>query len=74
MSDVMTLKTFVMPPQPEILSSYLHSNYPNATYYSAYEAGFSGLWAHYKLHELGINNIVVNAEVLPFSVFCLLRA
>lgn len=65
MSDEMTLKTFVMPPQPEILSNYLHSNFPKATYHSAYEAGFSGLWTHYKLHELGINNIVVNAADIP---------
>lgn len=65
MSDAMTLKTFVMPPQPEVLSNYLHINFPKATYHSAYEAGFSGLWAHYKLQELGINNIVVNAADIP---------
>lgn len=65
MSDEVTLKTFVMPPQPEVLSNYLHANFPKATYYSAYEAGFSGLWAHYKLQELGINNIVVNAADIP---------
>ncbi|MGV8134785.1 MAG: hypothetical protein AB2L20_06200 [Mangrovibacterium sp.] len=39
MSEAMTLKTFVMPPQPEVLSNYLHVNFPKATYYSAYEAG-----------------------------------
>ena len=65
MSEAMTLKTFVMPPQPEVLSNYLHVNFPKATYYSAYEAGFSGLWAHYRLQELGINNIVVNAADIP---------
>lgn len=65
MSDAMTLKTFVMPPQPEVLSNYLHLNFPKANYHSAYEAGFSGLWAHYKLQELGINNIVVNAADIP---------
>lgn len=34
-------------------------------YFSAYEAGFSGLWPHYKLTELGINNIVVNPADIP---------
>ncbi len=67
MSDQMTLKTFVMPPKPEVLSDYLHSNFPNAIYHSAYEAGFSGLWTHYKLQELGINNIVVNAADIPVT-------
>ena len=41
-------KTFVQPPSPEALSSYLHSHFPNGNYLSAYEAGFSGFWAHYK--------------------------
>ena len=39
-------KTFVMPPKPNILSDYLHLNFPNANYFSAYEAGFCGLWVH----------------------------
>jgi transposase len=30
-----------------------------------YEAGFSGFWAHRKLLELGIKNIVVNAADVP---------
>ena len=41
LTDELTLKTFVMPPKPEVLSNYLHSNFPGANYYSAYEAGFS---------------------------------
>ena len=53
-------KTFVQPPSPEALSSYLHSHFPNGNYLSAYEAGFSGFWAHYKLVAMGIQNIVVN--------------
>ncbi|OUP26056.1 IS110 family transposase [Bacteroides sp. An19] len=53
-------KTFVQPPSPEALSSYLHAHFPNGNYLSAYEAGFSGFWAHYKLVEMGIQNIVVN--------------
>lgn len=65
LSDRLTVKTFVMPPKPEILSKYLHNNFPGADFYSAYEAGFCGLWAHYQLCNLGINNIVVNAADVP---------
>ncbi len=65
LTDELTLKTFVMPPKPEVLSNYLHSNFPGANYYSAYEAGFSGLWAHYQLCNHGINNIVVNPADVP---------
>lgn len=65
LTENMSLKTFVMPPSPEVLSNYLKENYPNGTYHSAYEAGFSGLWAHYQLKALGINNIVVNPADIP---------
>jgi len=65
LSEEMMLKSFTMPPKPEVLSDYLQKNYPGATYHSAYEAGFSGLWAHYQLLELGINNIVVNPADVP---------
>jgi transposase len=65
LNDQLTLKTFVMPPEPEVLSNYLQSNYPGASYYSAYEAGFSGLWTHSRLCNLGVNNIVVNAADIP---------
>ena len=44
-------KTFVMPPSPEKLYEYLIRNFPGATYYSAYEAGFCGLWIHRRLHQ-----------------------
>lgn len=65
LTDGLNLKTFVMPPKPEVLSEYLHRNYPGAIYHSAYEAGFSGLWAHYRLCKLGIHNIVANAADIP---------
>lgn len=58
-------KTFSQPPKPVILSEYLKSNFPNGTYYSVYEAGFSGFWTHYQLLELGIKNIVVNPADIP---------
>jgi len=58
-------KTFNQPPKAEVLSEYLKINFPNASYLSAYEAGFCGLWVHYKLKELGVNNIVVNPADVP---------
>lgn len=66
-TDKLFHKKFTQPPQVEILHSYLNRNFPNATYHSVYEAGFSGFWAHYKLLEMGINNIVVNAADVPTS-------
>lgn len=65
LTENMFHKTFVMPPSPKVLSSYLRDNFPEGTYYSAYEAGFSGLWAHYQLNALGVNNIVVNPADIP---------
>lgn len=58
-------KTFVMPASPEKLYEYLIKHFPEAHYYSAYEAGFCGLWIHYRLVALGINNIVVNPADIP---------
>jgi transposase len=60
-------KTFSQPPKAESLSSYLKLNFPNAIYHSVYEAGFSGLSAHYELINLGINNIVTNPADVPTS-------
>lgn len=58
-------KTFSQPPKAEVLFEYLKRNFPNAKYLSTYEAGFCGLWVHYKLMELGIKNIVVNPADVP---------
>lgn len=58
-------KTFVMPPSPEKLHEYLTRNFPEATYYSAYEAGFCGVWIHRRLSALGVNSMVVNPADIP---------
>ena len=58
-------KTFSQPPKAEMLSEYLKFNFPNASYFSTYEAGFCGFWAHFQLEELGIKNIVVNPVDVP---------
>ncbi|MEQ9287809.1 MAG: hypothetical protein RIG77_12915 [Cyclobacteriaceae bacterium] len=43
-------KSFSQPPEPTVLSNYLHKNFPGARYQSAYESGFSGFWAHHQSH------------------------
>jgi len=66
-SQEMSLKSFTQPPSPKSLHNFLCTNYPNANYYSAYEAGFCGYSHHRDLNKLGINNIVVNAADVPKS-------
>jgi transposase len=64
-SEHLEHKKFVQPPNAEALQSYLRRNFPGATYYSAYEAGFCGFHVHQKLEQAGIKNIVVNAADVP---------
>ncbi len=65
LSEHSVLKKFRQNPEPEALHKFLTTNYPNATYYSVYEAGFCGFWIHHRLMELGVNNIVVNPADVP---------
>jgi len=58
-------KSFNQPASSDVLYNYLVNHYPGGVYHSAYEAGFSGFSTHYKLKELGINSIVVNAADIP---------
>lgn len=58
-------KTFVQEANPKLLKDYLDRTFPNAYYYSAYEAGFCGFWIDHTLREMGINNIVVNPADIP---------
>lgn len=60
-----TYKTFSQDPSAEILFKYLIRNFPNANYFSAYEASFNGFKAHRDLVNLGIKNIVVNPADIP---------
>lgn len=57
--------TFSQDPCPETLYNHLVTNYPGATYFSAYEAGFSGFWIHHLLTGYGIHSIVVNPADIP---------
>lgn len=65
--DEIEHRSFTQPPDPEVLSNYLHTHFPGADYYSAYECSFSGYHHHRRLIELGINNIVINPADLPIT-------
>lgn len=67
MTEELMHKTFTQPSSTEILCNYLKRNFPGGDYNSVYEAGFSGFWTHYKLKEMGINNIVINPADVPTS-------
>lgn len=56
---------FSQPPEAAALARYLTNNFPGATYYSVYEAGFCGFWPHQELVKHGIQNIVVNPADVP---------
>lgn len=58
-------KGFAQPPNGAALGNYLRSNFPGATYYSVYEAGFCGFWPHEELKKEGIHNLVVNPADVP---------
>ena len=67
LTEELTHKTFTQPACAETLCNYLGRNFPGGDYNSVYEAGFCGFWAHYKLKEMGINNIVTNPADVPTS-------
>ena len=48
LTEKLSHKTFTQPASAEVLDNYLKCNFPGGIYHSVYEAGFSGLWAHYK--------------------------
>jgi len=58
-------KTISMDPSAKGLNTYLRKNFPEAEYYSVYEAGFCGYSVHRELVSLGVNNIIVNAADVP---------
>ncbi|MBT3243789.1 MAG: IS110 family transposase [Bacteroidetes bacterium] len=65
LTEELTVRTFSQNPRPELLHQYMTRNFPNATYHTAYEAGFCGFWIHNKLKLLGIDSIVVNPADIP---------
>lgn len=61
----MRVEQFTMPPSSKQLASHLCRNFPGGTFFSVYEAGFSGYAAHRQLVRLGIHNIVTNPGDVP---------
>jgi transposase len=64
-TDELQLRTFNQPPKPELLQKHLQKNFPGASYYCAYEAGFCGFWIYDKFKEMGIDCLVVNPADVP---------
>lgn len=60
-------KTYSQNPDPQLLSNYLHRNFPGGTFHSVYEAGFNGFTTCRALHEEGINCIITNPADIPTS-------
>ena len=65
LSETSVLKKMTQGADPNALYRFLTVHYPEAEYYSVYEAGFCGFWIHERLIELGIHNIVVNPADVP---------
>lgn len=64
-TDQVHHKTFQQAPKAIVLYNYLTKNFPGGNYKSVYEAGFSGLKAHYELESLGIHNMVIHPSDVP---------
>jgi transposase len=56
---------FSQEPGASQLARYLDSRYPNAKFFSAYEAGFCGTSAHHDLCKVGIHNMIIHPADLP---------
>ena len=65
LGEHISYNTFSQDPNPDSLYKYLNKHFPDAEYFSAYEAGFSGFWTHDRLEELGIQSVVVNSADVP---------
>jgi transposase len=59
------IKKFQQPPVVKILAAHLKENYPGASYFLAYEAGFCGFWISRQFKEQGMDCIVINPGDLP---------
>ena len=65
LSETYEHKTMSMDPDPDLLASYLHRNFPGGTYHVVYEAGFSGFGACRKLNQLGLDCKVIHPADVP---------
>ncbi|MBD0852570.1 IS110 family RNA-guided transposase [Maribacter arenosus] len=64
-TDLSSGKTFSMPPEPELLLSYVERYYPDFDVSTAYEAGCCGYFAHRCFEGYGWRSLVVN----PADIF-----
>ena len=60
-------KTMSQNPDPDLLATYLHRNFPGGNYHAVYEAGFNGFESCRRLNQLGVNCIVIHAADVPTS-------
>ena len=58
-------KTICQNPDPDLLASYLHRNFPGASCQAVYEAGFNGFYSCRRLNELGVDCKVIHAVDVP---------
>jgi len=58
-------KTFSQNPDSELLTAYLHRNFPGGDFHAVYEAGFNGFTNCRKLREQGVNCIVIHPADVP---------
>lgn len=66
-SDEFELKTFSQQPDVDQLVTHLRTNYPQANYHLAYEAGFSGFWIQRSFAQKGIDCQVIHPADVPSS-------
>lgn len=57
----------ISPLMLEVWVDYLRTNFPQADFHCAYEAGFSGFGLYESLMEQEINCLLVNAADIPTS-------
>jgi transposase len=61
------IEHFTQTPDVHQLVRHLKNKFQGATFYSAYEAGFSGTSAHTALCGAGLNNKIIHAADLPVT-------
>jgi transposase len=64
-TSLLEVAHFTQEPNAQQLVHYLKNRFPNAEFYSAYEAGFCGTAAHHALCKAGIHNIIIHPADLP---------
>jgi transposase len=58
-------KTMSQNPDPDLLATYLHRNFPGGNYHAVYEASFNGFESCRRLNQLGVNCIVIHPADVP---------